>query len=107
MHDDLTKRRLAHNERAFRDLNQALRGVKLVDADKLFAFRCECGLLSCNELIQMTAAEYALVRVTAAQFAIVDGHEDLELEHVSSRHRAYTVITKDGVAKVTAEQGES
>lgn len=87
--------RLGGNEAAFRNVNEKLRaGTLLADADRLFPFRCECGLLGCNRLVELTIAEYEAVRATPTRFFLVDGHEIPETEDVIERLPRYTVVQK-------------
>jgi hypothetical protein len=48
----------------------------------LLTFLCECGQLGCNELIQLTRAEYEGHPRQPAPFAILDGPEILEAEEI-------------------------
>jgi hypothetical protein len=102
--DDAEKIRIGGNEIAFRGLNEKLRaGTLVADAERLFPFRCECGVLGCNQLIELTIPEYEAVRASPVQFFLVDGHEITETEHVIARHPRYTVVEKEepsaGVAR--------
>jgi hypothetical protein len=104
--DDDTKRRIGTNEAAFRKVNESLRaGTTLADVDKRFPFRCECGVLGCNRLLEMTLPEYEAVRAVATRFFLIDGHQIPETEHVVERFPEYLVIEKEdaaaGVARAT------
>lgn len=94
--DDATTRRIGVNEAAFRKVNEILRaGTVLADAARLFPFRCECGVLGCNQLVELTLPEYEAVRNSPIRFVVVDGHEIIETEHVVERFERYTVVEKD------------
>lgn len=96
-------RRIGGNEATFRDVNESLRaGKTLVDAEQLFPFRCECGVLGCNRLVELTLPEYEAVRAHPTRFAIVDGHEIAETEHVVERRERYAVVEKDGPGATVA-----
>ena len=96
-------RRIGGNEAAFRNVNEALRaGKTLADAERLFPFRCECGVLGCNRLVELTLPEYEAVRSRPTRFVIVDGHEITETEHVFERQERYSVIEKDGAGALAA-----
>jgi hypothetical protein len=88
------KQRVAMNEATFRKVNEGM-GVGQ-DPSGLLSFVCECGRLGCNQLIQLTRAEYESIRRSARRFAIVDGHEILEAEEIVERHDRYRVVEKSG-----------
>jgi len=103
--DDETKRRLGGNEAAFRKVNETLRaGKRLVDAEERFPFRCECGVLGCNRLLELTLPEYEAVRSHPTRFFIIDGHEITETEHVVERRARYSVVEKEDEAAVVAAE---
>lgn len=103
--DDETMRRIGGNEAAFRKVNESLRAGKTVaDVTRLFPFRCECGVLGCNQLLEMTLPEYEAVRAHSTWFAIIDGHEINETEHVVERWERYSVVEKeDDAAQVAVD----
>ena len=82
------------NEATFRKVNEGMEAGQ--DPSGLLSFVCECGLLGCNQLIQLTRAEYESIRSNARRFAIVDGHEILEAEEIVERHDRYLVVEKSG-----------
>ncbi len=104
--DDETNRRIGGNEATFRDVNETLRaGKRLADASERFPFRCECGVLGCNQLVELSLPEYEAVRREPTHFFIVDGHEITETEHVVERRERYTVVEKEGAgAEVAVER---
>lgn len=57
-------------------------------------FRCECGDGACGHPIELTGAEYELVRAYPTRFAIATNHENPESDRVVSEHRRYTVVEK-------------
>ena len=86
--------RIAMNEAVFRKVNEGMEAGQ--EPSGLLSFVCECGRLPCNQLIQLTRAEYESVRSNPRTFAIVDGHEILEAEAVVERHDRYLVVEKCG-----------
>jgi hypothetical protein len=77
--------RIAENETIFRNANEGLRREwaelrRGPDDDVLFV--CECGDITCREVIPMTLAEYEDVRADANTFAITTGHDDPATEEV-------------------------
>jgi hypothetical protein len=85
---DRASTRVAASQAILRKVNEAMRG----DGSDAIAFRCECGRLGCNVLIQLTRGEYEAVRADARRFAVVPGHEVAEIEDVVERHDAYAVV---------------
>jgi hypothetical protein len=99
------KLRAAGNESAFRRVNEGLRaGHVVADTEKPFPFRCECGLLECNQLVELTLAEYEGVRTDGRRFFIAEGHELEGVETVVERHERYWVVQKTAGAARVAEQ---
>ena len=90
--------RLGANEALFREVNERVADV----AEQFLAgetpatvnFSCECGDLACTEQVAMTVDEYEAVRAKATQFAVVPGHEVLDIERVVERHPNYLVVEK-------------
>ena len=96
-------RRLGGNEATFRDVNETLRaGKHVADARKLFPFRCECGVLGCNQILELTLPEYEAVRSSPTRFVIVPGHDIPGAEHVVAEHERYAVVEKEGEAAKVA-----
>ena len=86
------KQRAAMNEATFRKVNEGMRTLE--DEAGLLTFVCECGRLGCDRLIQLTRGEYETVREDPRRFAILDGHEILEVETIVQRHDRYVVVEK-------------
>jgi hypothetical protein len=87
--DEQTRRRVASNQALVRLVNEAMRGDR---PDEPIAFRCECGQIGCNLLIELTRAEYNDVRAHPRRFAIAAGHEVVEIEAIVERHERYAVV---------------
>jgi hypothetical protein len=88
------KQRVAMNEATFRKVNEGMEVGQ--DPSGVLSFVCECGRLHCNQLIQLTRAEYESIRRNPRRFGIVDGHEILEAEEIVERHDRYLVVEKSG-----------
>jgi len=87
--------RIARNEAAYRDVNEAIKaGRRDHEGDAPRAFRCECGMLGCNLLVELTVAEYEAVRADSRRFFMRDGHEIPDVETVSERHERFIVAEK-------------
>lgn len=105
--DDEEKMRIGGNESAFRSLNEKLRaGTLVADADRLFPFRCECGVLGCNQLVELTVPEYEAVRSNPVRFFLVDGHEIPETEHIVARYPRYSVVEKEAESARVARDSD-
>jgi hypothetical protein len=87
--------RIARNEATFRRINEDIRRGRDADDDAtLIGFVCECGRADCARLIELTPAEYEVVRSNGCDFAVVTGHEIGGVERVIGRHDRYTVVRK-------------
>ena len=87
--------RIARNESAYRQVNEAIEaGRETRDADVPRPFMCECGLLECNTLVELTLGEYEAVRADPHRFFMLDGHEIPDVESVVERHERFIVAEK-------------
>jgi hypothetical protein len=93
--DDLTRRRLVHNEQVFKAINEEVREAHARPEDDKIAFLCECADRSCTEKVRLTADEYRQVRADSNRYVVATGHVVPELEHVVERHGDYEVVQKD------------
>jgi len=85
--------RIARNEAAYREVNEAIRAGRADQAaDAPRPFVCECGRLGCNELVELTLGEYEAVRANPRRFLMLPGHEIPEVEHVE-RHDGGLLVT--------------
>ena len=92
---DERQRRLALNESAFRVANDRMESwpERRARTDRA-SFHCECADLACRERIDLTPGEYAHVRSSSRQFAVVPGHELLDVENVIERGEGYVIVEK-------------
>jgi hypothetical protein len=93
--------RQARNEALHREVNERLAHMdKLADAswatdEQTFEFVCECGAgEGCDRRVSMTLGEYERVRQQDDRFAVVPGHENLEIERIVARTDAFLVVDK-------------
>jgi hypothetical protein len=91
--------RQARNESLTRTVNEQVATLDQragwADADRLFAFHCECGRgEGCGERIQMTLQEYERVREQQDRFAVLPGHEDAQLEVVVENEARFAIVDK-------------
>ena len=103
--DDRSKQRLASNEAVFREVNEAIEGGKVpADVHDRVAFRCECGVLGCNDMIELSVGEYERVRSNPRHFAMAPGHDRPEIDTVVQVHPGYAVVEKRDKAGEMAEE---
>jgi hypothetical protein len=101
--DEDRQERLAKNESLFRELNENIGGLaSTLGGGAPFEFICECSTSGCFERLSLTLDEYERVREDSTHFLLADGHQDIEIEQVISRHKNYVVVEKDGVAGLVA-----
>jgi len=93
---------LAQNEAVFRNVNEEISRHDLTQHSVGGEFVCECSQTACTTLISMSLAEYETLRQHAARFAVVPGHEDLEIERVVARTPAYVTVEKTGQGREVA-----
>jgi hypothetical protein len=101
------RQRLAENEVLARKVNEAIeRGVWPGEEHDPVHFRCECARRDCSQPIELTLAEYELVRENARRFVVATGHDMPELENVVERRENYVVVEKRGEAGRVAEASD-
>ena len=92
------EKRLARNETLYREVNERVAEVAAQllegETDAPGGFICECGAAECTEPIATTLVEYEAIRDEPTRFAVVPGHERLEIESVVERHPGYLVVEK-------------
>jgi hypothetical protein len=90
--DEITRKRLEHNEAVFRSVNEEIDG-RATPGDPL-EYVCECADTGCNETVPMTHEAYRAVRAGTSRFLVVPGHERAEIEQVVESHDGYLVVEK-------------
>ena len=89
--DDLTRKRLEHNEAVFRAINDELDDAS---SGRPRQYICECADAMCTETIGLTRSEYRAIRDEADRYVLVPGHELPELEEVVRREPDHLVVDK-------------
>ncbi len=81
---DERERRLTENELLFREVNERIDDVasQLGGDDTTYEFLCECSDANCVERVALTVGQYRRLRARPLLFAVVDGHEMLDIERV-------------------------
>jgi hypothetical protein len=65
--------RIVQNEVSLRRVNEAIEAGRRT-RDGPVPFVCECGMLGCNELVELTIDEYERVRTDGTRFIVHPGH---------------------------------
>ena len=77
-----SRERVARNQAAYRSVNEGIRaGRDETDAGPR-PYLCECAIIGCTELVELTLAEYEGVRHISRRFVIAPGHEVPDAESV-------------------------
>ena len=93
---DERQRRIGQNEALFRKVNERLNDVH----DALSAFTgvleivCECGTLTCAQMLSITPNDYEHLRSDATWFAVKPGHEIASVETVVMSREGYDIVEK-------------
>lgn len=88
------KARIARNEALFREVNERVEEMTAASASDGIDFVCECGDPECTASVPLTRAEYERVRSDPVLFAIVPGHEILDVEDVVARDERFYLVRK-------------
>ena len=105
-HGEDRKRRIAHNEVAFREVNER---VNEISADALadeLELVCECGRSTCTEAIRMRSGAYEALRANPLHFVVRPGHEIDEVERVVGERDDYRVVMKIEVGARVAREAD-
>ena len=87
------EKRLAGNEILFRKVNERI--LELGDAwDGMLDLVCECSDPSCMGVLKIHVEDYERLRSKSRCFAVLPGHELLEIEDVVERHQYFLVVEK-------------
>ena len=107
MVDAARERRAAQNEDMFRQVNERLHLLAVIDgsAAELERFVCECEQTSCSLLVELTPGEYRSVRAEGRRFLVFpdSAHTRPEFETVIERRERYWVVEKRGKVGEEAE----
>ena len=93
--DELTRRRLAHNEELFRQVNEAREASSEGGEEQRLTFVCECSDRECSGRIEMSAAEFEQIRQRPDRYIVLPGHEIAEIERIVDDRGAFEVVKKD------------
>jgi hypothetical protein len=102
--DDARQRRVAENEVASRNVNEAIEEGNLRGReDAPPSFICECSDTGCTNHLVLTAPEYERVRAHHRRFAVAPGHVNAEIETIVEAKVGYVIVEKYGEAGRLAE----
>ena len=90
--DQARRDRVARNEAAFRELNEAISKGPPDRAEVLLV--CECGHPDCSEQFVISLDFYRHVREDPRQFVLLAGHEIPDTEDVIEEQGRYVVVRK-------------
>jgi hypothetical protein len=95
-----SRERIARNQASYRAVNEAIRaGGRDQGA---VAFVCECANFGCNQLIELSRAEYETIRGSSERFLVLPGHEMPEAETIVADLDGSFVVEKDAdIAPIT------
>jgi hypothetical protein len=97
--------RIVRNEISLRRVNEAIEAGRRT-RDGLVPFLCECGLLGCNEVIELTLDAYEDVRRDGARFVVLPGHRS-EVDVLVENGGGYDVVAKrEGAPAAYARQAD-
>ena len=83
---------VAINETMFRNVNEGIEEGRSA-RDGVVPFVCECGVIGCNEVVELTLAEYEGVRAGSRCFLVAPGH-GADFDEVREEHERYTIVSK-------------
>lgn len=101
------QRRIGQNEALYRKVNERLSDVHdaLATLTGVLEIVCECGNLSCAQLLSITPDNYERLRSEATWFVVMPGHEIAAVERIVARHDGYDIVEKrPGPAADEAEE---
>jgi hypothetical protein len=102
--DSDVERRIAANQARFRQVNEAIsRGQWPGEGEDAVGFRCECAILGCNDVVELSLADYEQIRAHPRRFFVLPGHEREEFEKIVERRSGYLVVEKTDDAGELAE----
>jgi hypothetical protein len=93
--DELTKRRLKHNEELFREVNEAREAASQAADPQELDFVCECADPECTARIRTTVAEFERIRQSPELYIVLPGHVVPAIERIVEERGAFEVVEKD------------
>jgi hypothetical protein len=78
----------------FREVNEQIECLAESLLLEAIPMLCECGMTDCKERIELTRAEYELLRLHPARFAVLAGHDIPAVERVVEENERFVVVEK-------------
>jgi len=105
---DERERRLAENERLFREVNEGIEQAALRQGQDghVYEFLCECSNLDCGLALKLNLETYERARADPQVFVVASGHELPEIEDVIFRGPNYELVRKHGEAARVARKDD-
>jgi hypothetical protein len=100
---DRRKYQIARNEALFREVNERVQEVSEDRATVTNDYVCECGDSTCTQTVALRDDEYELVRADSLLFAVVPGHEILDVEDIVAQNQRFNVVRKHVAEAVLAQ----
>jgi hypothetical protein len=91
--DELTARKLVHNEALFREVNERIHDVRS-PREAGTDYICECVNSECFETITLIDSIYREIRANSSHFVLIPGHELDDIERVIRREPTYLIVEK-------------
>ena len=88
--------RVARNEVAAREINEAIETTDTRAASSFIHVLCECGLEDCERVLAITRPVYERVRSDPRQFVILPPHLISEVEEVVLESDGFLIVAKRG-----------
>jgi hypothetical protein len=102
---DQVQRRVAANEAALREVNEAIeRGQWRGEEEQPVGFRCECARLGCDQVIELSVGEYEQVRAHPRRFVLVAGDEVPAEDTLVVSGAGWVVVETRDLAGAVAEE---
>jgi hypothetical protein len=89
---DGVEQQVAVNEVTFRSVNEGIEEGRN-ERDGRVPFVCECGVIGCNAIVELTLREYESVRAGGRCFVVAPGH-GATFDEVSYEQPRYRVVRK-------------
>ena len=90
--NDTAAERITVNETLSRRVNEGIEEGRR-ERRGLVPFVCECGILGCNDIVELTLVEYESVRAGSRCFLVAPGH-GAGFDVVRHQERRYDVVRK-------------
>ncbi len=87
--------RSAQNEALFRTANERMKAwEERHEGERSEIYYCECSRLECHARIELSAAQYELVRADSHHFVVAKGHAEPDVERVVEHAAGHDVVEK-------------